>query len=105
MGSSFKNKAAGAAKLKQFFKYTHPDFFGDAPDNVKDTNLKSVQELNEYLTNVNNPLHNSGVEGRVLTFYVKPEVKGAKTYKKFTIELFNLKAQVSPETKTMHYSK
>jgi|LauGreDrversion4_2_1035121.scaffolds.fasta_scaffold621266_1 hypothetical protein len=92
MGSSFKNKAAGAAKLKQFFKYTHPDFFSDAPDNVKQTNLKSVQELNEYLTNVNNPLYNSGMEGKSLSFYVKPDAKTTtKNYKKFSIELLPLK--------------
>ena len=59
---------------------------------MKETNLKSVQELNEYLTNVNNPLYNSGLEGRVLTFYVKPDAKGPKKYKKFTIELLPLKA-------------
>ena len=105
MGSSFKNKAAGAAKLKQFFKYTHPDFFGDSPENVKETNLRSVQELNEYLTNVGNPMYNSGCDARTLTFYVKPEEKGAKNYKRFTIELLPLKPQQTPETKTMHYSK
>jgi hypothetical protein len=35
MGSSFKSRAAGQTKLKQFFKYTHPDFFGNAPENIK----------------------------------------------------------------------
>jgi hypothetical protein len=42
---------------------------------VRETNLRSVQELNEYLTNVNNPMHNSGIEGRELTFFVKPDSK------------------------------
>lgn len=71
MQSSFKSRAAGQAKLKQFFKYTHPDFFGGAPQAIRDTNLKSVQELNEYLTSVGNPLNNNGVEKKELTFYIK----------------------------------
>lgn len=66
IGSTFAKRAAGQSKLKQFFKYTHPDLFGGAPDKVKETNLRSVQELNEYLTSVGNPLSNNGVEGKQL---------------------------------------
>ena len=89
MSSSFKTRAAGQAKLKQFFKYTHPDLFGGAPDKVKDTNLKSIQELNEYLTNVSNPLHQNALEGRDLTFFVKASTnqkeKNEENFRKFSI--------------------
>jgi len=60
--------------------------------------LKSVQELNEYLTNLSNPLNQAPLDGRVLTFYVKPDSKAAaktiteeKAYQRFKIELLPLK--------------
>lgn len=94
INSSFQARAAGQSRLKQFFKYTHPDFFGNAPDKVKETNLKSVQELNEYLTNLSNPLYQAPLESRVLTFYVKPEGKQEvkeEGYTRFKIELLPLR--------------
>ena len=33
--SSFKDRAAGKAQLKEFYKFTHPDFFGGAPDSIR----------------------------------------------------------------------
>ena len=74
--------------------------------------MRSVQELNEYLTSVSNPIHQAGIEGKQLTFYVKPDhkemapgKKGDEGYKKFTIELLPLKGQVAHETKKAHYTK
>ena len=42
LSNTFAKKAAGSTKLKQFFKYTHPDFFGGASEAIKETNLRSV---------------------------------------------------------------
>ena len=47
--STFRERAAGKAQLKEFFKFTHPDFFVSAPEEVKSTNEASVQALNAYL--------------------------------------------------------
>ncbi len=108
MSSSFKTRAAGQAKLKQFFKYTHPDLFGGAPESVKEKNLRSIQELNEYLTNVSNPLYQNSLDARNLTFFVKSSGthtgKSEENFRKFSIELLSLKSQVSADTKSMHYS-
>lgn len=46
---TFKDRAAGKAQLKEFYKFTHPDFFGNAPTDVKQTNETSMQTLNSYL--------------------------------------------------------
>lgn len=47
--SSFRDRAAGKAQLKEFYKLTHPDFFGSAPENVRGANEASMQTLNAYL--------------------------------------------------------
>ena len=49
---SFKNRAAGKSQLKEFYKFTHPDFFQSAPAEVKDANSESIQNLNAYLQSV-----------------------------------------------------
>ena len=46
---TFKERAAGKAQLKEFYKFTHPDFFAKAPNEVKQTNEESMQALNSYL--------------------------------------------------------
>lgn len=55
-----------------------------------------MQELNEYLNNVKNPLFQNAIEAKQLTFYVSyvdDKKKNAEkaTYKKFIIELLSLK--------------
>ena len=50
--TSFKQRAAGKVQLKEFFKFTHPDFFQSAPAEVKAANAESVQNLNAYLQSV-----------------------------------------------------
>ena len=50
--SSFKQRAAGKVQLKEFFKFTHPDFFQAAPKEVKNANSESIQNLNAYLQSV-----------------------------------------------------
>jgi hypothetical protein len=45
---------------------------------------------------VGNPLHNTGLDGKTLTFYLKPEREASKedplsAFKKFSIELLPLK--------------
>jgi len=47
--STFKLRAASKLQLKEFYKYTHPDVFGNAPKEVSKTNAESIQELNAYL--------------------------------------------------------
>eukprot|EP00347_Sterkiella_histriomuscorum_P000722 403374758 len=123
--SSFASKAAGKAKLNQFLKYVHPDMFGQAPDNIRATNAKSVQELNEFLTYLQSQQYQNGVQGKIMEFYVrrspqKPQAeqneKGPQKKKekkgpvneddfvKFSIELLPLKPQQSQEIKNMHYT-
>lgn len=53
-----------------------------------------MQELNEYLNNVRNPMYQNAIEGKELTFYVNEDEKKTKEkreYIKFTIELLPLK--------------
>ena len=46
---NFRERAAGTTQLKEFYKFTHPDFFGGAPDVVRETNEQSMQSLNAHL--------------------------------------------------------
>jgi len=39
---TFKERAAGKAQLKEFYKFTHPDFFATAPAEIKQTNEESI---------------------------------------------------------------
>ena len=66
--SSFKNRAAGKAQLKEFYKFTHPDFFQSAPAEVKDANSESIQNLNAYLQSVQSLNQQAGKTS--LTFFV-----------------------------------
>ncbi|CDW79089.1 UNKNOWN [Stylonychia lemnae] len=111
--SSFQQRAAGKAKLNQFLKLTHPDMFGKAPEKVRETNAKSVQELNQYLTSLNNSNFGNSLEEKELQFYVKKDesdkkikIEGNKQedFLQFTIKLLPLKPNQSQEIKSMHYT-
>ena len=65
---SFKDRAAGKAQLKEFYKFTHPDFFSKAPKNIKETNETSMQTLNAYLQSTQTL--NQAVHSADLTFFV-----------------------------------
>jgi hypothetical protein len=41
--STFSRAAASKGSLKEFFKYTHPDMFGKAPQTIRDVNAESTQ--------------------------------------------------------------
>ena len=58
------------AQLKEFYKYTHPDLFGNAPQKIQDANSESMKDLNEFLRNIST--ENTHVDQLDLTFYVKP---------------------------------
>lgn len=40
--STFRDRAAGKAQLKEFYKLTHPDFFGSAPEKIRGENEASM---------------------------------------------------------------
>lgn len=48
-GSTFQSRALGQKKIKEIMKHVHPDLFATAPDDVRQTNAASLQELNENL--------------------------------------------------------
>jgi hypothetical protein len=58
------------AQLKEFYKYTHPDLFGNAPQKIQETNSEAMKSLNEYLRNIST--ESTHVDKLTLTFYVKP---------------------------------
>ena len=66
--SSFKMRAAGKTQLKEFYKFTHPDVFGNAPKAISDVNANSVQSLNSYLQAVQQL--SADVQGQNLKFYI-----------------------------------
>ena len=100
---TFATRAEGQKKLKEFMKHVHPDFFAHAPENVKQTNSKNVQELNEYFQSLKNLRDARGQEEKILSFYIK-RGKDSKEYQKFEIILASLRSGSSPEIKSKHYS-
>jgi len=68
--SSFKSRIEVKARLKEFYKFTHPDLFGLAPEEIQETNSDSMKSLNEFLRNVST--ESIDVENVSLTFYIKP---------------------------------
>ena len=39
----------GKKIVKEFMKHVHPDFFANAPKEIRDANQSGVQEINEYI--------------------------------------------------------
>ena len=58
------------SQLKEFYKYTHPDLFGNAPEKVQKANSESMKNLNEFLRNISTEYQH--VDKLNLVFYVKP---------------------------------
>lgn len=100
--NSFSLRAEGQRKLKEFLKHVHPDFFGNAPDKILKTNSTSVQELNEYFQTVKNFRDSTGLEQKILAFYIQKEE--SDKFQKFEIDLDQLKHGSSPEIKQKHFS-
>ncbi|CAI2365814.1 unnamed protein product [Moneuplotes crassus] len=69
--SSLQSRMAIKAQLKEFYKFTHPDLFGNAPEKIQETNSESMKVLNEFLRNIST--ESTHVDGLQLTFYVKPD--------------------------------
>ena len=69
--STFKDRAAGKAQLKEFYKFTHPDFFGNAPEQIKNTNETNMQTLNAYLQSTQTL--NQTVPDATLAFFVRKD--------------------------------
>ena len=59
------------SQLKEFYKFTHPDLFTNAPKDIQDQNSESLKSLNEYLRNISTD--NVNVDDSKLTFYIKPD--------------------------------
>ena len=47
--NTFASRAAGMKNVKEFMKHVHPDFFANAPKEIRDANQSGVQEINEYI--------------------------------------------------------
>ena len=100
--------------LKEFMKHVHPDFFATAPDQVKATNSKGVQEVNAYFQTLRNFTDPGGVEEKEVSFYIKnreyqPESDKHKRSKgrefiKLNFQMLALKDGSSPEIKQKHYN-
>ena len=70
--SSFAQRATSNRSLNEFYKYTHPDMFGAAPAAIRDSNQKSIQQLNAYMQALKS---NQTVDGATLKFFVRPDEK------------------------------
>ena len=69
--SSMKTRLEMKSQLKEFYKFTHPDLFTNAPKDIQDQNSESLKSLNEYLRNITS--ENINVDDTKLTFYIKPD--------------------------------
>jgi len=100
---SFKNK------MNSFFKYVHPDVLGrEAPEDYRKINEKSIQEINSYLNYLNS--ETNLYEKKTLYFYIRIEKnvgkdKSHELYEKISIELENLKPEMSQSNKYAIQSK
>lgn len=80
--------------------HVHPDFFGNAPQKILETNQQSVQEVNEYFQQLKAFQDPKGVEGKTVKFYIKSETK---QFEKFSFDMLGLKDGSSPDMKQKHY--
>jgi len=121
MSSTYKTKIAQKARLNEFMKETHPDFFQGTNPEAATANNESVSKLNEYLTSISTP--GSLAKKTTLSFFLKPtedqlkifqmqsELKGETESKeeppvgKIKVELLPIKSDASVGTRTQHYSK
>lgn len=69
--TDFKTRLEIKSKLKEFYKFTHPDLFTNAPEEVQEGNSESIKILNEFLRNISTI--NIYVPKTSVTFYIKPE--------------------------------
>jgi len=86
------------SKLSRFFKAVHPDLFGSAPKEYREHNSRAMQDLNEYITSLE---QNKGVNYTKLEFYIRSK-EGAEEFVKSKVELLPIKAQVSSGLLKMH---
>ena len=115
--SSFKDRAVGKAQLKEFYKFTHPDFFSTAPEDVRKTNEESIQTLNAHLQatqTLNQPAHGTKLKFFVSKDRLLQESKDAKKKKvepsqeqgfiEVDVELDGIRADVSHTLRQKHYT-
>jgi hypothetical protein len=86
------------SKLSGFFKAVHPDLFGSAPKEYREHNSHAMQELNDYITSLE---QNKGVSYTKLEFYIRSK-DNTEEFVKSKIELLPIKGQVSFELLKMH---
>ena len=79
--STFKIRA----RLTDFFKHVHPDQLHQAPNRIKEENLRSLTNFNAYIDAIN---QRKPIEGKQLKFFLseKTNLKSKKFYS-FVIEL------------------
>lgn len=89
--------------LTKFFKAVHPDLMAKAPPEFRDQNSKSMQELNSYITALE---QNAGTKYTKLEFYVRSQANVGETevddYNKRAVELLPIKPNSSTELLRTH---
>lgn len=96
---SFKNK------LNLFLKHVHPDILGgECPKIFKEENEKSIQELKQYIDNIESSAPNSN---KSLEFNIAVENKITKLtiYKKIEVKLEETKPASENTLKTTNFLK
>ncbi len=90
-------------RLAEFFKMTHPDVMSNAPEKIKEENLRSTKSLNYYLDQVS---QNKGHPLTQLSFYVadKDNQKSRK-FLLFQVDLLPLKGALPAEQLKGHIDK
>ena len=73
----------GRASLKEFYKNIHPDILSNAPDQVREQNMRSLKILNDYMDKLRK---NQGSEPVAVQFYT-PEHSTSKMNKFLFMDL------------------
>lgn len=92
-------------QITAFYKSVHPDLMANAPQEYREQNSKSMQDLNAYIQAIE---QNNGASYIKLDFYADPEKikkKGKdleQQFKKFSVELLPIKPNTSDDLRKMH---
>ena len=100
--NTFASRAEGMKNVKEFMKHVHPDFFANAPQNIRDANQSGVQEINEYIQSLKNFGDGKGVKAKNITFFLKSE---DQEYTQMSYQFEDLRDGSSPDLKHRHFEK
>ena len=101
--SEASSQISTKSRLTEFYKKIHPDVLYNAPEKIKEENLRSLKILNSYFDALS---QNKGVPEYLLTFHApEKDNKKAKKFYEFKISLDPLRSEAPTQVIQEHISK